>query len=616
MPASELLSGPDAMGVGGNNQGANSKGDVKKEKKGDEQRGKRTGLRDRLWPISLQRLRECNIPHTDLLKMPVPVWVSSVIINIFGVGLPLLILQVYDRVIPNQSFGTLTVLVLGFLGLLFLEFLLRIGRAYNLGWAATRFEVAAGQKAIQQLLQAELKDVSSEKTQTHMDRLTSISRLADFFGGPNSLLIIDLPFVLILVATMALIAGNLVLVPIGVLLVFAVLTLKFGRQLREHFEAREFQDNKTYDFVAECLRGVITLKGLSMEPFMLRRFERLQKSRAGTNYSTIQASSNAQSISAILGNVTIVATVSVGGMYAVLGNLSIGTLAACTLLSGRIIQPVVRFAGLWSEFQKLELALMEARDLFNLPEQNFEGVVDGREGPPLISLVNVRVNMDEMPVVGPVSMSIEAGECLGITGPDSLAKTNFLKTIAGMSRPISGQVLYNNIDVAHFRNGNPSTIVMVGPKSAVFDGTILENLTLFGTGPTVEEVRWATGMTGVEYDINCLPMGYDTQIGDGAAEKLPQGLIRRILLTRAVAMLPKVLILDEPQMFLDHGSDQKMITCLMALRHNISIVISTMRPSYFQLADRMLRFEDGQMIEQSDVDLHAPNSVKVSAGDS
>ena len=305
----------------------------KKQEK--EQRLKRPGLRDRLWPIHINRLKDHGIPHTALLKMPRSIWVSSVIINILGVGLPILILQVYDRIIPNQSFGTLFMMVCGFLGLLLLEFLLRIGRAYTMGWAATQFEVRAGQDAIQHLLHAPLETVSEEKTQTQLDRLSSIFRLGDFFGGPNSLLIIDLPFVVILVGMMALIAGKLVLVPIGVLMVFAVLTLKFGRQLRHRFEEREVQDNRTYDFIAECLRGMITLKGLSMEPFMLRRVERLQKSRASTNYGAIYASSTAQSISSILGSVTIVATVSVGAIYAVMGNLSLGTLAACTLLAGR-----------------------------------------------------------------------------------------------------------------------------------------------------------------------------------------------------------------------------------------------------------------------------------------
>ena len=102
-------------------------------------------------------------------------------------------------------------------------------------------------------------------------------------------------------------------------------------------------------------------------------------------------------------------------------------------------------------------------------------------------------------------------------------------------------------------------------------------------------------MTGIDYDINCLPLGYDTPIGDGAADKLPHGLVQRILLTRGIAMLPKVLILDEPQMFLDQMSDKKLVTCLGALRHHITIIFSTMRPSYFQLADRLLRFDDGEI---------------------
>lgn len=562
-----------------------------------ETRIAKSGIRDRLWPINIRRLKAHGIPGTEILRMPMTIWASSIIINVLGIGLPILILQVYDRVIPNQSLNTLLLLGLGFVGVLFLEFLLRLGRAYSLGWSATRFQMTVSQMAIKRLLTAPLEVVGHDRTQTQLDRLTSISRLADFFGGPNSLLVIDLPFVIILIATMGLIAGNLVFIPLCVLLVFAGLTLRYGRELGEQFEAREVQDNRTYDFVGECLKGVITLKGFAMEPFMLRRFERLQNSRAITNYRTIMASNSAQSVSAILGNVTIIATVSVGAIFAVVGDLSIGTLAACTLLSGRIIQPVVRFAGLWSEFQKLELALQEASDLFRIEQRSTKFITDGREGPPAIQLMNVGFQEDEKSILGPINLTIDGFECFGVTGPDNEAKSLFLKAVTGLHVPHSGEVLYNNIDIQHYRNGNPGSIVMVGPKSSVFDGTILENFTLFGTGPTVDEVRWAAQMTGVDYDINCLPQGYDTPIGDGAMEKLPQGLIRRLLLTRAIAMLPKVLVLDEPQMFLDNSADKKLVQCLSALRHNMTIIISTMRPSYFPLADRMFSIEDGQITQ-------------------
>lgn len=589
MPAEKVSSAPTSREK--NNLRANAKPAVSEAPKDI------SGLRKKLWPISARRLKALNIPGTEILKMPKMIWVASVIINLLGIGLPILILQVYDRVIPNQSLNTLIMLVLGFIGILGLEFLLRIGRAYTLGWAATRFEMTASQHAIRRLLGSPLELVTSERTQTHLDRLTSISRLADFFGGPNSLLIIDLPFVLILIAAMGLIAGWLVVVPVGVLMVFGVLTLRYGRNLGEQFEAREVQDNRTYDFVAECLRGVITLKGFSMEPFMLRRFERLQKARAVTNYRTIEASSSAQSISAILGNVTIVATVSVGAILAVVGDLSIGTLAACTLLAGRIIQPVVRFAGLWSEFQKLELALHEAASLFAVPQRQLSHVADGRDGLPNISLSHVRFKKDDDKVYGPIDMTINGGACIGITGPDTYYKTMFLNSVSGLYLPSSGQVTINNIDIEAYRNGNPGSIVLVGPKSSVFDGTILENFTLFGTGPTVDEVRWASQMTGVDYDINSLALGYDTPIGDGAMEKLPKGLMRRIILTRAVAMLPKVLVLDEPQMFLDNEADKKLMKCLIALRHNMTIILSTMRPSYFPIADTMLSFENGMITE-------------------
>jgi ATP-binding cassette, subfamily C, bacterial LapB len=138
----------------------------------------------------------------------------------------------------------------------------------------------------------------------------------------------------------------------------------------------------------------------------------------------------------------------------------------------------------------------------------------------------------------------------------------------------------------------------VVPQSPIFfKGTILDNLTLFGRGPSAQQAYAAVALVGLDRDIDRLPRGYASELGEGVAETLPPGLLKRLALARALAVQPEILILDEPQAFLDAEADRQQIACLGRIRGLATIVMITVRPSYVAIADRAFECRDRRVIE-------------------
>lgn len=222
---------------------------------------------------------------------------ATFLINLLGLVLPLTLMQVYDRIIPNTAYSTLTLLVLGAGAALSLEALLQYLRAITAGWSASRFEHLEGCRAMERMLSARLSSFESQGVGEHLENFNALSRLKDFYSGQAMRALIDLPFVIIFIAAVAYLGGWLALVTGSVLILFAMMAAFLGRRLRVVLLERVTNDNRRQNFIVEVLSGIATVKSMAMEAQMARRFERLQENCSKTNYKVAQASSHANGAS-------------------------------------------------------------------------------------------------------------------------------------------------------------------------------------------------------------------------------------------------------------------------------------------------------------------------------
>lgn len=533
------------------------------------------------------------------LKLPRPIIVASVISSILGLALPLAVLQIYDRILPNQTVDTLILLTIGLFAAFALDAILKVLRSYLLGWNAVRSGFDAQLTAVIGLLRAPHEKIEKEPPAIWVDGFEAVRELSAFEGGQSRLLTLDIPLAGIFLVVLGLVGGALILVPILLVLGFGTLAAIRGQQLKKVLTNRSEQDNRKHDFLVEVLTGVHTVKGLAMESMIMRRFERLQKSSAIASYETILLGNKLQSLGNLFANLMMVSVVSVGALMVMSGNLSIGGLACCSLLSGRLTQPVLRGIGMWTEFQNVQLA-QERTDIFD--------GLDVEVHTPTATTYNITgaVSLNEVgfeylgakqkPALSGVTLDIQPGEFVGIKGEDGSGRSTLVKLITGELKPTTGSVIIGGLESCPNREQlQVNDVAYVSANSATFNGTILENISMFRSGSAIEAAQKAAKLIGLENDIHHLPDGYDTPLAQGVAHTLSSGFLQRVAIARALARSPKILIFDEANTMLDFRSDMALRQGFESLKGKMTAIIISNRPSFLAVADRAYALDDGTL---------------------
>lgn len=526
--------------------------------------------------------------------VPAAIYFASFVINLLALALPLSIMQVYDRVIPNRSFSTLAWLFFGLAIALIIDFVLKTSRSVLLSWQATRFARNVENEGVARFLRAPNGGFEREPAAVHVNRYGAAAALADYHSGQARLVLIDLPFVVIALLVMAIVGGAMVLVPASLFFGFAGLAIGRAREFRRILDARTTQDNRKYDFIAEVLTGIHTVKVMAMEPQMQRRFERLQEAVAKTTMSSISTGQANQTAALLFGSVSQLVVVAIGGSQVINDQLTMGALAACTMLSGQILQPLLRAISLWTEKETVDHRRAEVKSLLDLPSAEVRLEIDTPvKGNIRFENVVYRHPTDLNHTLAVGDISIEAGAMIGLKGKESSGRTTLLKLIQGEIEPTAGRVTVDGVStLAPQFAAVRRHIAYVGAVPAIFSGTIMENLTMFGPEKR-DFARKMAQLLGLEATINLLPDGYETKLGEGIGDDLPMSIAQQINIVRALTNRPRVLALDEANMLLDAIAEPALIKALNVLRGSLTVLVVTHRPSLLALCDQQIALEDG-----------------------
>jgi ATP-binding cassette subfamily C protein LapB len=528
--------------------------------------------------------------------VPPEIYFASLAVNLLALGLPLVNLQVYDRIIPNHSRDTLAFLIIGLALALVFDLVLRTMRSALLGWHGMRFVRRVEHEAVARLLHAPAETIEREPVAVHVNRFAALAALGNYHAGSSRLMAIDIPFVLVTLTILTLVGGLMILVPLSLFLFFAALAIRRSRDYRQINEERSIQDNKKYDFVYEVLAGILTVKSMAMEPQMLRRFERLQQSVAEVTMRSILVSHAAQSSAVIYGSLSQIVVVAFGAIRVIDGQMSVGALACCMMLSGQALQPLLRAISLWTENEVVNHRRAELRQLLALP------IAEATSGPsPPVKGFHFDHVCFERPgqkqsILRDICISVTAGTVVGLIGSDGSGRTTVLKLLLGDMPPTSGRVMINNIATTEkaFTNIRP-LIAYVGPNPVTFRGTILDNLTSFQPHRR-NFARQMAILLGLEESVNELPKGYDTVIGDSIADGVPASLAQQITIARALSTGARVLLLDEANAVLDRRAETSLIEAIDKLRAHLTLIIATHRPSVLVKSDVVYTLTEGQLV--------------------
>src|SRR5262245_1207453 len=542
--------------------------------------------------------RDGPLRHGLRLVLDPPILAATAVINLLQLALPAVLLQVYDRIIPNQSLDTLTMLVIA-LGVVFvLDAVMRSARAALAGWAGARYEFAVGAAAVGRLLRADPRAAEADSVGVNLDRLSAIDQLRDFYANQGATVLVDLPFVVVSLLLIWMIAGPLVLVPLALLVLFAAAALAAGRRLRAALATRGQTDDRRMSFVIELLNGIHTVKAMAMETLMVRRYERLMNGAAQEVHRTAWLSGVAQNLGVAFTQVTAVAVAACGSVLVLDERLTVGGLAACTMLAGRALQPMLRAMGIWTHFQAIRVAHARLQALFALPlEPGFGGrAIAVTRG--ALSFSDLHFSYDgKRPVLAGVELEVRAGECIGISGGNGSGKSTLLAILGGLRAPDRGSVILDGEPLEGADRRYLSGAIGYLPQHCqLFHGSILDNLVMFRGRAFVDEALKLAGELGLDEYVARMPQGYETVIDSAAHDQLPGGVRQRVAVIRALVQKPRIVLFDEANTALDMESDAKLKGLLKRLKGETTLLLVSYRPSLLELAERRFELADGVLV--------------------
>ena len=527
------------------------------------------------------------------------VLIASFFINLFVLANPLFVMNVYDRIVPNNAIESLWVLAIGISVVYLFDLLLKYLRHYFIEMANKKNDVIMSSRLFEQTL--DLKMASrTESIGILANTLKEFDNIKNFFSSATIATFVDLPFVLLFLWVIFYIGGTLVLVPLGVIIIILVYSLFMVKPIHKSVEATYAAGAEKNAMLIESLSLIDTIKSLGLES----RTQWLWEQTVGEISRTSLKSKMLQSaIGRFTGFIQQMSTVMVvlGGVYLISDNLlTMGGLIATVMLSQRAIGPVGQIANLIASYQQSKSTLQNLDQLMDKPierphEKRF---IEPAKLQGNIEFIDVCFTYpgQTKPALHNVSFSIKSGEKVGLIGRIGSGKSTIEKLILGFYQPDSGSILIDGIDInqidpAHLRKN----INYVSQDVKLFKGTVKENI--LARAPYLEDSYFlkAARISGVDDFIKTHPQGYGLQIEEGG-DSLSGGQRQSIGLARALLTTSPIYMFDEPTNAMDAKTEQLLIERLKSYEFESTLLISTHKMSLLKLVDRLIVLENSGVL--------------------
>ena len=511
-------------------------------------------------------------------------------LNLLALALPLVVLQIFDRVIPFEATETLFFLFVGLCVVAVLEFVLKTARTVLLGSSGKAFENKLCGQFMQATLNADPEAFAKTTPAAHLDQFGAIAQLRGFYAGQGRILAIDLPFTAIFVAMIWLIGGWLVLVPVGCMVLLFLFKTSLQAAQSSIFEQRRILDSRRYSFLAEALSQIRTLKANTMEPQILRRYELLQEQTTDISHRIIKFSGMSQSFGALFSQLAVAAMGLFGSYLIIIEQIGVAELAACMLLNGRTVQPMLKALGLWVQSENISAAKAKFQNACAITARpvvpNHAADLKGS-----VSFKGTALKQPDTDTLlfEDINVALPAGQCLMVSGNGGAGKSSFLKLVLGEISPSYGHVMIDGKPASDFLGTRgKGGIGYIDHTPVVFSGTVLENISAFGDGDTIEFALELALQLGIEKFIHRLPLGYNTQIHSSPALTNNRAAMQGISLVRALAVRPKVLLINNIGAAMDDKTKAAFETYMHKQKGQTTLIIAEETASFVKLADQFV----------------------------
>ncbi|AEF04232.1 type I secretion system permease/ATPase [Alteromonas naphthalenivorans] len=527
------------------------------------------------------------------------VLLASIFISLLSIALPLFVMNVYDRVVPNAAMETLWALAIGVLLVLAADFLLRVLRQYFVELAASRLDVTMSAKIMEKVLSIDLTNKPA-KSGAFINSLQSFESIRHFFGSLTLVALVDLPFGLLFVFIIAMIDIYLIIpILLGTVILF-LYALKAQRVMRSLSEESMEISAKKSSLITESVTALEDLKAFGYQSRTQSAWEKqtifLAKVNAKLRLVSMSVNNSALWIQQSVGVVIILT-----GVYLIIeGEITQGGLIAAYLLSSRAMGPVSQAAALLAQYHQAETAKNALDDIMSLPSEG-GGNKQVKNASQLSGNINVKQLCFRYPdenvlALKDINFSIKQGEHVAILGKNGCGKSTLNRLLMGFYKAESGQVLLDEIDMLQYEPVLLRQNIGYVPQDVnLFSGTLKENI-LPAHREVDDESLWEIAKRcGLAKVVNTHGNGFEQQVGEGG-KQLSGGQRQSVSLARALIYDPAIFIMDEPTSAMDSANEAMMKETIREAIKGKTFILNTHRTTLLDLVDRVIVIDSGKVI--------------------
>jgi ATP-binding cassette subfamily C protein LapB len=522
---------------------------------------------------------------------------ATFVLSIFGLMSALYTMQVYDRVVPTKGFSTLWVLTIGVLMAIFFELVMKLVRSHLVDKASKAIDLELSGVFFSKAL-AIRSDCRPKTVGTFASQIRHFESVRNFMTSSTIFVLADAPFALLFILVIYFIAGPVAFVPLMMIPVGLIIGLAMKGPIERYTAESMEESNKKNGLLIEAIDGVESVKAASAEWKLQDRWRELTETITATDLKskllTTFSTSSTQSIQQ-LSYVGIIAT----GAYSIVnGDLTMGGLIACSIISGRALTPLAQMPNMIAQWKHSQIALDVLDGIMAMPSERENQrlvVPDSCRGELKLNQVGFAYE-ENAPQVTIDKLSFKPGDRVAILGSVGSGKSTLIKILSGLYQPQQGGVFLDDMDMSLVASEFVREQIGYLPQEVrLFNGTLRDNLVLGLPTLSDSQILKAAALTGLDQAIQNHPSGLEINISEGG-KGLSGGQRQLVGLTRLLLARPKILLLDEPTASMDTRLEEFVMQHLFEqLPDDSVIVLATHKAGVLKHANRIVVMDSGKV---------------------
>lgn len=540
-------------------------------------------------------LRELLWPYRGAYRQAVTL---SFVINVLGLFAAIFSMQVYDRVVAHAGYSTLMALVLGMALVIVMDHVFRAGRALLLQRIGARAEVAMARETLERMLHLPTTVLENRSPGYWQAIYRDIEIVRATCAGATAMLVIDLPFVLLSLVVVGLIALPLLPVAMVTIAAFVALAWRSGQVTRGATESEREQLVNRDMVLAELASARLSLKALAAGPAVEQRWENYYAKWMNESLARSRESDHYRELAHGMTTANSVIVTSVGALAILAQMLTMGALIATNLLAGRMVSPLVQLVAQWRTFGQFKAAKKRLDELFALELDRQVSSIELPRPHGVIRLegVSYKYPGSEHLQIQPLSGEIGPFGMHAIVGPNGSGKTTLLKIIRGLYPAAEGRVMLDGADIHQFTQVElAKRMGYLSQTAQLMSQSVRDNIALGNPSASDEQIIQAAQRACAHKFIIDLPDGYSTQVGEGA-RRFSAGQTKRIAIAQALLNDPPVLLFDEPTGELDREAEVQFVQTLRELAKDHTVIVVSHSPYLLSHCQGVMVMNAGKLL--------------------